>query len=541
MMDRAESLFGTDDSTALAILDSVARFRIEEPSLNARYALLHSEALYKNCRNVPDDSLIMVAVSFYSEGKDTERQFRSYYMLGCIQSELDLSGNAIVSLGQAEQLASEIDDEYRLGLLYYSLGNEYFSSFDFNHARMYYEKAYDSYGLADKPGHRLDALYGLGRCHLQTADYGLAYQIFAKVRENAEKEGDVAMMHDAMVAMISCGLESNDKYNLDNDVNSYLELYGEPEKEVTTLWTFSRYFISRGQYGQASSLIDRGWQCAADASDSAKLWFAKAELDEHIGLLDSSINEYMNAVYASNLDVQGFLNQPISFSQSDYFKTAAKLESLKAQHRTRTIIFMLVTFVLLAAVLLLITVSRRLRFESDRKELQLTIHELRLKEDSSGDTISRLNSQVNALFSSQFSDLEQMLDKMVELEEINAIPKKGSPAPEKLTSEKLYEHLKAKIEEMKSARNQQQLDRLIDSTFNNLMQRLSQLPVNLSDNDLSILRFSIAGFPVRVISRIMDIASNTIYQKRYRILNRIGKADPAVQDEISGLIKGNNK
>ena len=75
LLDRADTMLGTNDSAALAALDSIDATALSGRKLSARYALLYSEAMYKNYITAPDDSLIMVAVRYYSVGNDTVASF----------------------------------------------------------------------------------------------------------------------------------------------------------------------------------------------------------------------------------------------------------------------------------------------------------------------------------------------------------------------------------------------------------------------------------------------------------------------------------
>ena len=111
LMDSAESVMNDAPEHSLKLLDSIDSKDIRSGALNARYALLYTEAKYKCYKPVLNDSLIMIAVRYYSTGNHPEHQFRSYYSLGCIYVELNQLTNAAVALGQAEQLSEKIADE----------------------------------------------------------------------------------------------------------------------------------------------------------------------------------------------------------------------------------------------------------------------------------------------------------------------------------------------------------------------------------------------------------------------------------------------
>ena len=98
LMDSAEVVMNDAPEHALALIDSIAPESIHNCSLNARYALLYSESLFKNYIKAPNDSIIMIAVRYYSIKNDTVRKFRSFYTLCCFYNDLLLYPQSFVLL-----------------------------------------------------------------------------------------------------------------------------------------------------------------------------------------------------------------------------------------------------------------------------------------------------------------------------------------------------------------------------------------------------------------------------------------------------------
>ena len=97
LMDSAEVIMNDDPETAFRFMDSIDSHSISGRERIARYALLYSEAQYKNGIDAADDSLIMIAVRYYSISKNLLNRFRSYYMLGCTYNGLGQLTNAAVA------------------------------------------------------------------------------------------------------------------------------------------------------------------------------------------------------------------------------------------------------------------------------------------------------------------------------------------------------------------------------------------------------------------------------------------------------------
>ncbi|MBR2379241.1 MAG: tetratricopeptide repeat protein, partial [Bacteroidaceae bacterium] len=72
LIDRAEAVMDSIPETALALLDSVDSHRLVRAG-NARYALLRIQAQDKNFIDVTNDSLIDIAVDYYTHSRNNLR------------------------------------------------------------------------------------------------------------------------------------------------------------------------------------------------------------------------------------------------------------------------------------------------------------------------------------------------------------------------------------------------------------------------------------------------------------------------------------
>ena len=84
----AESLLQTKPDSCLAIMESIVPSYLKTKEERARYALLMSAALDKNYIDVASDSLIRVAVDYYSVRNDQRRRMMANYYHGLILNML---------------------------------------------------------------------------------------------------------------------------------------------------------------------------------------------------------------------------------------------------------------------------------------------------------------------------------------------------------------------------------------------------------------------------------------------------------------------
>ena len=80
--DEVETFIMERPDSALAILDTMDRSRLQTDRTRARHALLHAMALDKNFIDVSEDSIAQVAVDYYSKHGPRKYYARSLYYLG---------------------------------------------------------------------------------------------------------------------------------------------------------------------------------------------------------------------------------------------------------------------------------------------------------------------------------------------------------------------------------------------------------------------------------------------------------------------------
>ena len=132
LMDSAEVVMNDNPQKALDYMESIDARSLRSKAKQARYALLYTEAQYKNYNPIPSDSLIKVAIQYYSIRSNTLNKFKSYYYLGAVYNDLMNYTDALLALTKAEQLVDKIDDCYLRGLLYSQIGDLFNKAYEVN-------------------------------------------------------------------------------------------------------------------------------------------------------------------------------------------------------------------------------------------------------------------------------------------------------------------------------------------------------------------------------------------------------------------------
>lgn len=543
LLDSAEAVMNDSPYYAYRLLDSIDSGSLRSRALNARYALVYSEVLYKNYIPAPNDSLIMIAVRYYSVGNHPEHLFRSFYSLGCIYNESGKLIDAAVALGQAEQLANKIDDKFRLGLLYSELGDVFFNSYDFQRAEQFYQLSDECFLKAGKEHHRMYNLASIAGCLMQLNDYEAAHSLYERVQIMAENYGDKILASSCILNQVFCSFHTKENEILDSEINQYISQYGIPHSDSKSISRFAQYYVQQNDLVTARELIDEAWRLSTP-SDSVNLLYLESLYKDKIGQTDSSMVYYKKSIAKQNQNLRTLLSQPVLGAQKDYYKSLSELESLRASRNRNAALFLFIILVLLIVIIKIFNYTQTIKTESEKQGLLLTIKELRLKEDSNNETINLLNNRVNSLFVKQYAELDEVFDKMIELDNAFSADQGNSQLDEQQKNKRYFKKLELfhkrirdRFEEIKSAKNQKALDQIINDVYDNIMVSLSDKKLKLSSNDILILRLLICGFSPKVVSCLLQEHSKYIYQKRNRIIKKIDQVSPELAIKLCNALR----
>ena len=218
---KAESVMEADPKAAMAILDSICTDQLSNDSDKALFALLYSQARDKNYIDVTDDSLVNIAVTYYTGRSDDLHKERANYYLACVKCNAGDYAAGMTAVSEALRIAKALDDDREIARAYElmadlhnatynssrSLHYRYLTRQHYRKARLPRETAYSELDLAiglynDRQYNRSIALIdslmptingdslfqahclsALVRPLLYTADYRRAAKVLAQLKD----------------------------------------------------------------------------------------------------------------------------------------------------------------------------------------------------------------------------------------------------------------------------------------------------------------------------------------------------------------------
>lgn len=145
----ADSLMWPNPESVLLLLEQISEPQQLEGADRALYALLMTQARYKCCVLLENDSLVRIAVDYYEDSKEKERLAQSYFYQGCVYVEKQELPEAIELFLQTLDEMPRGKDSIFVAMVYSHLGDCYDEQDLHSTARGAYKRAYNLCAVND--------------------------------------------------------------------------------------------------------------------------------------------------------------------------------------------------------------------------------------------------------------------------------------------------------------------------------------------------------------------------------------------------------
>lgn len=283
----ADSLMWSNPDSALSLLEQIPEPQQLEGADRALYALLMTQARYKCCVLLENDSLIQIAVHYYESGKEKERLASSYFYWGCVYVENKKLPEAIELYLKSLELMRGSSDSIFVSMIYSHLGDCYDEQDLHSTARGMYMKAYNLCVVNDS----LRACYTL------------------------KNIGDTFLFEDAL--------------------DSTLNYYNQGLKVATTLQdsallssfykNIAAVYNNGNKYVEAEVYISKALTYLSGEEDNSLIYSIKGDILSSLNQKDSAIYYWNIGTTSSNIYVKAssFQNLFLEYKEFEDWKEAA--------------------------------------------------------------------------------------------------------------------------------------------------------------------------------------------------------------------------
>lgn len=248
-LDQAEHLMETKPDSALAILDNIKLSTLKNGEESARYALLKSIALDKNCIDTTTFDIINPAIGYYIKHGSAHEKFLTYYYCGRIYQNQGNDDSAMEQFINAADLKNEIKDSTLLALNLVAMGSLYFKQYKLS---KFIETNMDAAEIYGRIGKRIleiksytNAIDGYIMMHDKAAADSVLSVCMPLVHDCPESEGFV------FSSLLSYIIEFGTSEEIDNFLNEYQNL----ELEQDDALNFAQGYSKIGKFEKALNII----------------------------------------------------------------------------------------------------------------------------------------------------------------------------------------------------------------------------------------------------------------------------------------------
>ena len=362
LLKDVESYMEARPDSALAMLEGIDKSELTSKELEAKYALLLSQALDKNYIDLQSDSVIVPAVRYYENHGTPDERLLTHYYRGVIYLNDGDRESAMESYIKAERYVDECRDYGVIARLYTAKMNLYRYAYDFASA-LEQEEIASSYFLKDKDTIRyISTLNTITGLKMQLGQYSEAYQYLDKIKSlwNNLDEYQKSIYYSNMLHLS----KSDSVLNTGSILKEYVS---EISNHQYADWlNIANAYISVSDYQSASDAIDRYIEYGG---------IANAPYYWTLALLYEGLKEYekSNSAYKEYFKITGEENVDILESDTKFIEERHKkeIELLDAEHSKERIMFISI-IAILCAVIVIYLIRQQLKIRTaEKKQLEI--------------------------------------------------------------------------------------------------------------------------------------------------------------------------
>lgn len=496
-LDSAELYLQQKPDSALAILTSIKMEDLSNKGTIARYALLMSAAKDKNYIDVTDDSLINIAVNYYSERDVIKYRMMSNYYSGLIKTRNGDYSSAIISMDKAEMDANTLDDFLYSGLINRAKGDIFSRTNNSSAAQSCIREAIKMFKHLNNPDYAAYAELGLAISFLNSKDYDKAKILLDQVN---------SYDHEHLNKL--CAIERAELLvNTGGDPFEAVQLFQSALDNDFGLNDYALYALALDRIGQRQSadiIFNKAYGLCSSQEDSATVNFIMASALSSRGEYKEAYQLTRNSSFVQDSLTRILLQQSVSNAQRDYFKSELLIEEECSRHLRIENVLIIIISLLVLIILTFASLTYRKQKEEELKEQML---QLSLWKDEYQKSEQEKASLLGSLFSEKINKIDCLSGKYIKAESEHEKYLVIKEFKDEITAMRKDTDLFLSLE--------QDLDHYCDGVMSKLK---NQVP-SIKGENLKIIALFFAGIPYSAVQLIMNkvsIESLKTARSRYR-------------------------
>lgn len=377
-LDMAESLMDSKPDSALAVLEGIPASNVKGKEVAARYALLKSMALDKNCIDTTTFDILQPAIDYYIKHGTPDEQLRTYYYQGRIYQNQGDDDSAMCSFMKGCDLRENITDSLLLAHTLVAQGTLYLKQYktsEFIHNNMEAAKLYGAIGknILEIKSYT-NALDGYVMMDDKSAADSILSICVPLVQKNPD--GEAFLFPSILSYTINFGSPK--------EIKEFLTEYQNMELTTDDAMIIAQGYSKIGEYDKALALLS-GISMSESTWDSLKYASVKIDILERQGKHEQALSLYKD--YSAMLEryQKELLSQDLLFSDKKHHLEMKNLMNIRDKDRiiglTLCSIFVLVILVGWQYYRGYLSRTKRVLAEKENENLRLEQDNLRKEKE----------------------------------------------------------------------------------------------------------------------------------------------------------------
>ena len=362
VLEDVDSYIEVRPDSALTVLEGIDKSELTSKELEAKYALLLSQALDKNYIDLQSDSIIAPAVNYYKyHGTDDER-FRTLYYAGRVYQNAGDIEAAMEKFVEAEHHISNQTDKTIVARLFKAKMVAYQDIFDYKSAIIQAHKAAEYYLSAQDSVRYLSTLNSIVILYGQLDDKESERKYLDLLSSNRHLMND-SQLNTYYAVLLNSSLRDSQEI-VSGILSDYLSTV--TDASIIKWLVIANSYIVLDNYPAAVNALDN-YILYGGIKDPAYNWIS-ATLYEKLGEYDKALNFYKS--YLQQTDEADLL---IFESDTKFIEERHKkeMELLDAEHSKERITLISI-IAILCAVIIIYLIRKQLQIRTaEKKQLEI--------------------------------------------------------------------------------------------------------------------------------------------------------------------------
>lgn len=363
LLDAERHMDARPDS-ALTVLEGIDNSELTTNELEAKHALLLSQALDKNYIDLLSDSIIAPAVRYYENHGTPDERLKAFYYRGRISMNAENYEEAMEYFSIAGKYAGNAEDKIAAGLLHNAKMHVYTNLYDTASAISEAKKSAEMFISAGDTTRYITAVNGIFTGYISIQDTSNA-QVYLDIIKN-----HWTYLNDLQKSRYYSGLLflSMDKDSEEEHIKRILDEYFSAVDDSSLIqWVaVADAYRNIDEYAMAEEALDSYLEYGGE-KDRA-YYILSSRVQDGLGNTERALDDlYQYHVLDGNADIEIFTSDA-RFIEERYEK---EIELLNTRHSKERIILIGI-IVILGAVIVICFIRRRLRIRTaEKKQLEI--------------------------------------------------------------------------------------------------------------------------------------------------------------------------